>query len=74
MYLKPVDELGEGDIIVMPKHVEGLEVTIGCSILELDTNEVAHIRRSTSDELDYQGRSVVGYKIGISLSIRRIEV
>jgi len=41
-----------------------MDITEGTSsaVLELDTEEVANIRRRTAAELDGDGRSVIGYE------------
>ena len=59
--LGAVDELSQWDISVVAKDMDITEGT-SSAVLELDTEEVANIRRRTAAELDGDGRSVIGYE------------
>lgn len=59
-HLKTVDELGEGDILMVVKDVDCAEIALG-SVPELEPQELTSIWRGCSAELNSQGRTKVGY-------------
>jgi hypothetical protein len=58
--LEAVDELSEGDIIVVVEQAQSLEAIGLGAVLELDADEVPLVRRMTSAEFDDEGGSVIG--------------
>jgi hypothetical protein len=57
-HLSTVDEFGQGDVSVVAKDVDVLEVGAG-AVLEFDAEEVADIRGSATAELNGNGRGEV---------------
>jgi len=58
--LEVIDELGEGDIIMVTKDVEGLEVIGVGTVPELDADKVPVIRSGAGTDFDGEGRGVIG--------------
>lgn len=59
-YLEAVDELGERDVLLVAKDVDRPEVLLGSAVLELETQEVADIRRHRAAQLNREHGSEVG--------------
>ena len=57
IYLKAVDELSEGDVLLVPEDVDGAELVVG-AVLPLEAQELAGVRRRAA-ELDGEGRAEV---------------
>jgi hypothetical protein len=57
-HLSTVDELGQGDVSVVAKDVDVLEVGAG-AVLEFNAEEVADIRGRATAELNGNGRGEV---------------
>lgn len=57
-YLSTVDELGQGDVSLVVKDVDVLELGAG-AVLEFDAKEVADIRGRAAAELNGNGRGEV---------------
>ena len=58
-HLAPVDELGERDVRLVAEGVVGLEVVVG-AVFELDPQEVTVLRRGSAEQLESEGRDIVG--------------
>lgn len=60
-HLSTVDELGQGDVSVVAKDVDVLELGVG-AVLEFDAEEVADIRGRATAELNGNGRGEVSWR------------
>ena len=59
--LETVDELSEGDILVVVEDVDGLEGAVG-TVAEPEPQELTSIRRGSAAKLDSESRAEVGYR------------
>ena len=57
--LGPVDGLGKRDVCLVAEGVVGLEVVVG-AVFELDPQEVTVLRRGSAEQLESEGRDIVG--------------
>lgn len=61
--LKTVDELGEGNVLVVVEDVNSLKVT-SSSVLELEAQKLASVGRRSTAKLNSQRRAEISYDGG----------
>jgi hypothetical protein len=66
-YLDAVYELGQGDVSVVTKDADGTEAIVS-SVLELEAQKIAVVRKRTAAQLDDKGRGKVSCKCTGQLS------